>query len=48
MISLTTDYIKGRGNPQPYLKAMAEAGFTHVNWCHRWNSDFLYLAPEIE
>lgn len=48
MVSLTTDYIKGRGNPEPYLKAIAEAGFSHVHWCHHWNSDFLYSAPEIE
>lgn len=48
MLSITTDYVTDRGNPQPYLKAIAEAGFSHIHWCHQWNTDFVYMEPEVE
>lgn len=48
MLSLTSDYAAGTGDPSPYLRLMAEAGFTHVHWCHQWRSDFLYADSEIE
>jgi len=48
MLSLTSDYVTDHGDPEPYLRAMAEAGFTHVHWCHQWRSDFLYADSEIE
>ncbi len=48
MLSITTDYVKDTGCPEPYLRAIAEAGFSHVHWCHHWNTDFLYSKPEIE
>ena len=48
MISIATDYVQGTGNPYPYLQAIAEAGFTHIHWCHQWNTDFLYATPEID
>lgn len=48
MLSLTSDYVTDHGDPEPYLRAMAEAGFTHVHWCHHWRSDFLYADSEIE
>lgn len=48
MLSMTSDYITDQGDPEPYLRAMAEAGFTHVHWCHHWRSDFLYADSEIE
>ncbi|MGI5820212.1 MAG: sugar phosphate isomerase/epimerase family protein [Armatimonadota bacterium] len=47
MNSIATDYQQGTGSPWPCLRAIAEAGFTHVHWCHHWNTDFLYSAPEI-
>jgi sugar phosphate isomerase/epimerase len=47
MLSLTSDYFTEQGDPAPYLRALAEAGFTHVHWCHRWRSDYLYTAGEI-
>ncbi len=47
MLSLTSDYRISTGNPQPYLRAMAAAGFTHVHWCHQWNTDFRYAGAEI-
>jgi hypothetical protein len=29
------------------LQAVREAGFTHVHWCHHWNTDFLYHVAEL-
>jgi sugar phosphate isomerase/epimerase len=48
MLSMTSDFAGGRGCPEPSLTAIAEAGFTHVHWCHQWNGDFLYGDAEIE
>lgn len=46
MPSITTDYAKGTGDPSPYLRRIADAGFSHVHWCHQWNTDFLYSRYE--
>ncbi|MHC4563830.1 MAG: sugar phosphate isomerase/epimerase family protein [Planctomycetota bacterium] len=46
-LSITTDYTEGTGDPSPYLKHIAEAGFTHIHWCHHWHTDFVYTEPEI-
>jgi len=48
VLSITTDYAADTGCPEPYLKQIAETGFTHIHWCHHWNTDFLYSRPEIE
>jgi len=48
MLSITTDYAKDTGDPSPYLRHIAEAGFSHIHWCHQWNTDFLYSKSEIE
>jgi sugar phosphate isomerase/epimerase len=48
MLSITSDYVESYGNPHPYLERIAAAGFTHVHWCHHWNTDFLYAKPEID
>lgn len=48
MLSITTDYATDHGDPEPYLRAIAEAGFTHIHWCHHWRADFLYADAEIE
>jgi len=48
MLSMTTDYASvSTGCPEPYLARIAAAGFTHVHWCHHWNTDFLYGDSEI-
>ncbi|HQY90233.1 MAG: sugar phosphate isomerase/epimerase family protein [Caldilinea sp.] len=47
MLALTSDYITDHSDPEPYLRALAKAGFTHVHWCHQWRSDFLYADSEI-
>ena len=48
MLSVTSDYVTGLGSAQPYLQRIAEHGFSHVHWCHQWNTDFLYTRPEID
>jgi sugar phosphate isomerase/epimerase len=45
---MTSDYVKSSGSPQIYLKRIADAGFTHVHWCHQWNTDFFYNDSEIK
>jgi len=47
MLSMTTDYATDRGCPEPALRRIAEAGFTHVHWCHHWSTDFVYHPSEI-
>jgi sugar phosphate isomerase/epimerase len=47
-LSITTDYLKDRECPEPYLRAIAEVGFTHLHWCHHWNTDFLYSEGEVD
>ncbi len=46
-IAINTDFFTSTGSPQPILKAIAEAGFTHLHWCHQWNTDFHYDDSEI-
>lgn len=47
LFSMTSDYFKSTGDPEPYLCRIAESGFTHTHWCHHWNDDFLYSDTEI-
>lgn len=42
------DFMGGIGNPDPYLRAIAEAGFSHVHWCHHWSGDFSYSESEMD
>ena len=46
-IAINTDFFTSTGSPQHILKAIAEAGFTHLHWCHQWNTDFHYDDSEI-
>jgi sugar phosphate isomerase/epimerase len=46
-LSLSTDYYACTASPQPYLREIAEAGFSHIHWCHQWSTDFLYSDSEI-
>ena len=48
MLSITTDYATSTGDPEPCLKSIAGAGFSHVHWCHQWNTDFAYGPAEID
>lgn len=47
-LSITTDYLADKGCPEDDLRRIADCGFTHVHWCHQWNTDFLYDGAEIE
>jgi sugar phosphate isomerase/epimerase len=47
-LSITTDFAADTGCPEPHLARIAEAGFSHVHWCHQWNTDFVYDTVEIE
>ena len=47
-LSINTDYLEDLGDPEPYLKSIADAGFSHINWCHQWDTDFLYSKWEIK
>lgn len=29
------------------LKMIAEAGFTHIHWCHEWDGDYIYSSFEM-
>jgi sugar phosphate isomerase/epimerase len=46
-LSITSDYATSYGSPEPYLRSIADAGFTHIHWCHQWDTDFIYSTPEI-
>lgn len=48
MLSITTDYVKDTGCPEPYLQSITAAGFSHIHWCHHWHTDFIYSEPEID
>lgn len=48
MLSITTDYARDTGDPSPYLRRIADEGFSHIHWCHHWNTDFLYSRWEME
>ena len=46
-LSIATDFNGSTGSPKESLRAIAEAGFTHLHWCHHWCTDFLYSRYEI-
>ncbi|HEX2951514.1 MAG TPA: sugar phosphate isomerase/epimerase family protein [Armatimonadota bacterium] len=47
MLSISTDYRGSHGDAAPALHAIADAGFTHIHWCHEWNTDYRYSDDEI-
>ncbi len=46
-LAVNTDILCSTGSPEPYLELIAEAGFSHLHWCHHWNTDFFYSYSEI-
>ena len=46
-IAINTDYLTSHGSPEKYIHYISEAGFTHLHWCHQWNTDFIYSKSEI-
>lgn len=47
-LSMTTDFAADQGCPEEALRTIARHGFTHVHWCHQWDTDFLYADCEID
>ncbi len=47
-LAMNTDYHSSLDNPAPRLHMIAEAGFTHVNWCHHWLDDYFYSAGAVK
>ena len=46
-LAITTDYVADHGDAAPYLRRIAAAGFSHVHWCHEWNTDFEYAPAAV-
>ena len=46
-LAVATDFNGSGGDPEVPLRAIADAGFTHLHWCHQWNTDHLYSDWEI-
>ena len=47
-LAVNTCFLSASGSPERALKAVAEAGFTHLHWCHHWRTDFLYGPAELK
>ncbi len=47
-LAVNTCFLSASGSPEGALKAVAEAGFTHLHWCHHWRTDFLYGPAELK
>ena len=46
-LGINTDFLSASHDPDYYLKLIAESGFTHLHWCHQWNTDYIYSKSEI-
>ena len=46
-LSINTDIKSGTGYPFTHFNDIREAGFSHIHWCHNWNTDFQYTEIEI-
>ncbi|NLB69811.1 MAG: sugar phosphate isomerase/epimerase [Lentisphaerae bacterium] len=46
-LAIATDYKGSLGCPEDSLERIAGAGFTHLHWCHQWNTDHFYTDMEI-
>lgn len=46
-IAIATDFMGSSGDPEAAMQHIANAGFTHLHWCHQWNTDHLYSDREI-
>ncbi len=50
LLAYTTDFAGvSTSNRELYetLKKIAEAGFSHIHWCHEWNGDYTYSKAEM-
>lgn len=46
-LAIATDFRSSTDDPRPSLEGIAAAGFTHVNWCHEWNTARLYSRAKM-
>ena len=46
-ICIYSDFAGWLGAPEPQLRRIADAGFTHIGWGHQYNTDFAYGPHEI-
>ena len=46
-IAVATDFAGSTGAPDLSLRALAEAGFASLHWCHHWCDDFHYGKHEL-
>ncbi|MFO7730960.1 MAG: sugar phosphate isomerase/epimerase family protein [Spirochaetia bacterium] len=47
-LTITTDYARSFGNPEPYLRLIGQAGFVGVHWCHHWLGEHRYRPREVQ
>lgn len=50
MLGFSTDWLGESQNIyeiEATLQAIADAGFTHVHWCHEWDGDYTYSYYEM-
>jgi sugar phosphate isomerase/epimerase len=50
MFALSTDYNGESRNTKNILRtlsAIAQAGFSHIHWCHEWQGSYLYSPGEM-
>ena len=48
MLAARTDYLSDTGNPEPNVRLIAAAGFSHLHWGHQSMADFIYCPAEID
>lgn len=46
-IASATDFAGSTGDPDLSLRALSEAGFASLHWCHHWCDDFHYGKHEL-
>ena len=46
-IAVATDFAGSTGDHDLSLRALAEAGFASLHWCHHWCDDFHYGKHEL-
>ncbi len=47
-IAASTDFYTCEREIPQIIPAMAEAGFTHLHWCHHWGDDYFYEKEELK
>ena len=50
-LAIATDFhgeSAGFEDVERLLKNIAEAGFSHIHWCHEWDGDYTYSKYEME